>query len=59
MATFGRRCNSRDSYSRAATVNVMAMLPPTMSAMAIQNNTKIRRKRLCMRRGYACAQVRV
>ena len=38
-----------DSYSRAATVKVIAMLPPTMSAMAIQNSTKIRRNRLCMR----------
>jgi hypothetical protein len=44
MATAGRRCNSGDSYSRAATVKVTAMLPPTMSAIAIQNSMKIRRK---------------
>src|SRR5580692_8164109 len=44
----GRRCNSGASYSRAATVKVMAMLPPTMSAIAIQNSMKIRRNRLCM-----------
>ncbi len=30
MATDGRRCSSGDSYSRAAMVKVMAMLPPTM-----------------------------
>src|ERR1700722_16442293 len=48
MATEGRRCESGASYSRAATVNVMAMLPPTMSAIASQNSMKIRRKRLCM-----------
>src|SRR5258708_13100225 len=48
MAVDGRRCNSGASYSRAAMVKVMAMLPPTMSAIAIQNSMKIRRKRLCM-----------
>ena len=55
-ATFGRR-NSGESYSRAAIVNVIAMLPPTMSAIATQNNTKIRTNRLCI--GYACAHVSV
>ena len=54
----GRRCSSRDSYSRAATVKVTAMLPPTISAIAIQNNTKIRTKRLCMG-GYGGAIVSV
>src|SRR5579863_7394057 len=49
IATAGRCWNSRDSYSRAATVKVTAMLPPTMIAMAIQNSTKIRRNKLCMR----------
>src|SRR5271168_3535343 len=44
----GRRCNSGASYSRAAIEKVMAMLPPTMSAIAIMNSMKIRRKRLCM-----------
>src|SRR6202521_1569231 len=48
MATDGRRCNSGASYSCAAMVKVMAMLPPTMSAIATQNSMKIRRKRLCM-----------
>src|ERR1700678_97731 len=47
-ATDGRRCTSGDSYSRAATVKVMAMLPPTISAIATQNSMKIRRNRLCM-----------
>src|ERR1700704_2060609 len=32
-------------------VKVMAMLPPTMSAIATQNSMKIRRKRLCMSPG--------
>ena len=41
MAIAGRRWNSRDSYSRAATVKVTAMLPATMIAMAIQNSTNI------------------
>src|ERR1700722_17396159 len=48
MAVDGRRCNSGASYSRAAMVKVMAMLPPTMSAIATQKSMKIRRKRLCM-----------
>src|ERR1700692_3866027 len=47
MAADGRRISGA-SYSRAATVKVMAMLPPTMSAIATQNSMKIRRKRLCM-----------
>src|SRR5216683_8446772 len=51
MAVDGRRCSSGASYSRAAMVKVMAMLPPTMSAIAIQNSMKIRRKRLCMSPG--------
>jgi hypothetical protein len=38
-------------------VKVTAMLPPTMSAIAIQNNTKIRRNRLCMRYGDAVVSV--
>src|ERR1700691_2760005 len=50
-ATDGRRCASCDSYSRAATEKVMAMLPPTMSAIATRNSMKMRRNRLCMRRG--------
>src|ERR1700726_2116634 len=48
MATDGRRCSSGASYSRAAMVKVMAMLPPTMIAIATQKNMKMRRKRLCM-----------
>src|ERR1700731_4601793 len=55
MAVDGRRCNSGASYSRAAMVKVMAMLPPTMSAIAIQNSMKIRRKRLCMSPGERVA----
>src|SRR3982074_1753274 len=51
MAVDGRRCNSDASYSWAAMVKVMAMLPPTMSAIATQNSMKIRRKRLCMSPG--------
>src|ERR1700726_4439577 len=51
MAVDGRRCNSDASYSWAAVVKVMAMLPPTMSAIATQNSMKIRRKRLRMSPG--------
>src|ERR1700730_338554 len=51
MAVDGRRCNSDASYSWAAMAKVMAMLPPTMSAIATQNSMKIRRKRLCMSPG--------
>src|SRR5258708_29883160 len=51
MGADGRRCSSGDSYSRAAMVKVMAMLPPTMSAIATQNSMRIRRKRLCMSPG--------
>src|ERR1700738_2383655 len=47
MAEDGRRCNSGASYSRAAMANVMAMLPPAISAIATQHSMKIRRKRLC------------
>src|ERR1700721_4806246 len=47
MATVRPR-NSGASYSRAVTVYVTAMLPPTMRAIAIQNSMKIRRNRLCM-----------
>src|SRR3982074_2393529 len=47
-ATDGRRCNSGASYSRAAIVKVMAMLPPTMRAIAAQNSMKIRRNKLCI-----------
>src|ERR1700722_14539918 len=47
MATVTPR-NSGESFSRAVTVYVTAMLPPTMRAIAIQNSMKIRRKRLCM-----------
>src|SRR5580700_205181 len=50
MATDGLRISGA-SYSRAAMVKVMAMLPPTMSAIATQNSMKIRRKRLCMSPG--------
>ncbi len=57
MATFGRRCMSGDSYWRAATVMVMAMLPPTMSAIAIQNRTKMRTNRLCITGPYAHVSV--
>src|SRR5260370_15544405 len=56
MAVDGRRCNSGASYSRAAMVKVMAMLPPTMRAIAIQNSMKIRRKRLCMSPGERIAR---
>src|SRR6266403_774748 len=56
MAVDGRRCNSGASYSRAAMVKVMAMLPPTMRAIAIQNSMKIRRKRLCMSPGEGIAR---
>src|SRR5258708_33060242 len=56
MAVDGRRCNSGASYSRAAMVKVMAMLPPTMSAIATQNSMKIRRKRLCMSPGERVAR---
>src|ERR1700722_8458897 len=56
MATEGRRCNSGASYSRAVMVNVTAMLPPTMSAIAIQNSMKIRRNRLCMSPGERIAR---
>src|SRR6266404_3070898 len=56
MAVDGRRCSSGASYSRAAMVKVMAMLPPTMSAIAIQNSMKIRRKRLCMGPGERVAR---
>src|SRR5450432_2077393 len=56
MATDGRRCSSGASYSRAATVKVMAMLPPTMTAIAIQNSMKMRRKRLCMSPGESVAR---
>src|SRR5580698_2407049 len=55
MAMEGRRCSSGASYSRSVMVKVMAMLPPTMSAMAIQNSMKIRRKRLCMSPGERVA----
>src|SRR5580698_6337194 len=51
----GRRCNSGASYSRAAMEKVMAMLPPTMSAIAIMNSMKIRRNRLCMGPGEGVA----
>src|SRR5580692_11497224 len=43
MATVRPR-NSGESYSRAVTVYVTAMLPPTMRAIAIQNSMKM----LCM-----------
>src|SRR5260370_12050810 len=56
MAVDGRRCNSGASCSRAAMVKVMAMLPPTMRAIAIQNSMKIRRKRLCMSPGERIAR---
>src|SRR6266403_4286530 len=56
MAVDGRRCNSGASYSRAAMVKVMAMLRPTMRAIAIQNSMKIRRKRLCMSPGERIAR---
>src|SRR5258708_18412419 len=56
MAVDGRGCNSGAWYSRAAMVKVMAMLPPTMSAIAIQNSMKIRRKRLCMSPGERVAR---
>src|SRR5882762_5444632 len=56
MAVDGRRCNSGASYSRAAMVKVMAMLPPTMSVIATQNNMKIRKKRLCMSPGERVAR---
>src|SRR5260370_41865917 len=56
MAVDGRRCNSGASCSRAARVKVMAMLPPTMRAIAIQNSMKIRRKRLCMSPGEGIAR---
>src|SRR3984957_14630888 len=56
MATGGRRCNSGASYSRAAMVKVMAMLPPTMSAIATQNSVKMRRNRLCMGPGERIAR---
>src|SRR5271165_402253 len=56
MATDGLRCISGASYSRAAMVMMMAMLPPMMSAMASQNNVKIRRKRLCMSPGERVAR---
>src|SRR5271169_878472 len=49
MAADGRRCSSGGSYSRAAMVKVVAMLLPTMSAIASQNSTKILMNRLCMR----------
>src|ERR1700677_2933317 len=55
MATVRAR-NSGDSYSRAVTVYVTAMLPPTMRAIAIQNNMKIRRNRLCMSPGERIAR---
>src|ERR1700704_1623313 len=51
MAEDGRRCNSGASYSRAAMVKVMAIVPPAISAIATQNSMKIRRKRLCMSLG--------
>src|ERR1700691_185869 len=56
MATGGRRCNSGASYSRAAMVKVMAMLPPTMSAIATQNRVKMRRNKLCMGPGERVAR---
>src|ERR1700722_14018337 len=56
MATGGRRRNSGPSYSRAAMVKVMAMLPPTMSAIATQNSMKMRRNRLCMGPGERVAR---
>src|ERR1700722_2653112 len=56
MATGGRRCNSGASYSRAAMVKVMAMLPPTMRAIATQNSVKMRRNRLCMGPGERIAR---
>src|SRR3984957_8634009 len=56
MATEGRRCNSGASYSRAVMVKVMAMLPPTMRAIATQNSMNIRRKRLCMSPGESVAR---
>src|ERR1700731_4047453 len=55
MATDGWRCNSGASYSRAAMVKVMAMLPPTIRAIATQNSMKMRRKRLCMGPGERVA----
>src|SRR5271156_3408539 len=55
MATVRPR-NSGESYSRAVTVYVTAMLAPTMRAMAIQNRMKIRRKRLCMSPGERVAR---
>src|ERR1700733_10962586 len=56
MATGGRRCSSGASYSRAAMVKVMAMLPPTMRAIATQNSVKMRRNRLCMGPGERIAR---
>src|ERR1700682_5523237 len=56
MATGGRRCNSGASYARAAMVKVMAMLPPTMRAIATQNSMKMRRNRLCIGRGQRVAR---
>src|ERR1700688_508843 len=56
MAVDGRCCNSGASYSRAVRVKVMAMLPPTMSAIATQNSMKIRRKRLRMSPGERVAR---
>src|ERR1700693_5727387 len=56
MAVDGRRCSSGASYSRAAMVKVMAMLPPTMRTIAIQNSMKIRRYRLCMSPGERIAR---
>ncbi len=47
MATEGRRWYSNASFSRDAMVKVVAMLLPTMSAIASQNKRKILKKRLC------------
>src|SRR5271170_2339445 len=49
MATAGRRGSSCGSYSCSAIVKVVAMLPPTISAIASQKSTKILKYRLCMR----------